>query len=179
MSPLMHNLARLSHAIDTLSEWTGRLVSWLTLLMVLVTFLIVVLRYVFNMGWIAMQESVLYMHAIVFLVGAGYTLERQGHVRVDIFYRDMSPRQRAWIDLLGTLLFLLPTCGFIFWVSWPYVLESWSVVEGSREAGGIPAVFLLKTVILIMAALVLLQGLSEALRSLLILTGHAPRTEEG
>ena len=170
MSSLIRSLARLNRGIDAFSEWTGRVVSWLTVLMVVVTFLIVVLRYAFNMGWIALQESVLYMHAIVFLVGMAYTLKRGGHVRVDIFYRQRSAVAKAVINLLGTWLFLFPTCGFIFWVSWAYVAESWSVLEGSREAGGLPAVFLLKTVILVMAALVMLQGLSETIRSLLVLT---------
>ena len=172
MTPLMHKLARLNGTIDTFSEWTGHAISWLTLFMVIVTFLVVVLRYAFNMGWIAMQESILYMHAVVFLVATAYTLKRDGHVRVDIFYREMRPKARALVNLFGTLLFLFPTCGFIFWVSWRYVAESWAVLEGSREAGGLPGVFLLKTVILVMALQVFLQGVSEALRSILILAGH-------
>ena len=172
MNPLPAYLARLNNSIDSFSEWTGHVVSWLTFLMVVLTFLIVVLRYVFQIGWIAMQESVLYMHGVVFLLGAAYTLRRNGHVRVDIFYREMGPKGQALVNLFGTLLFLFPSCGFIFWVSWDYVLESWFVLEGSREAGGIPGVFLLKTVILLMALLVLLQGLSEVFRSVLVLIDH-------
>ena len=177
MNSLLIKLARLSAAIDSFSDWTGRAISWLTLLMVIVTFLIVVLRYVFHTGWIAMQESVLYMHGIVFLLGAAFTLRRNGHVRVDIFYREMGPKSQALVNLFGTLFFLFPTCGFMFFVSWQYVFESWIVMEASREAGGIPAVFLLKTVILMMAALVLLQGISEALRSVMTLVDQAPGKE--
>jgi TRAP-type mannitol/chloroaromatic compound transport system permease small subunit len=170
---LISHLARTARAIDWLSEWSGRAVSWLTLLMVIATFLVVVLRYLFNIGWIAMQESVLYMHSAVFLLGAAYTLKHQGHVRVDIFYQKMTVQGRAWVDLLGVLLLLLPTFAFIFWVSWDYVASSWSLRETSREAGGIPFVYGLKTLILVMAGLMLLQGIGQALRSLLTLLGHS------
>jgi TRAP-type mannitol/chloroaromatic compound transport system permease small subunit len=157
--------------IDAFSEWTGRTLSWLSLFMVVVTFLVVVLRYAFDLGWIGMQESVTYMHATLFMLGAAYTLRRNGHVRVDIVYQRMSRRGRAWVDLLGTLLLLTPVCVFIAWVGWEYVAESWSVLEGSREAGGIPAVYLLKTLILLMPVLVLLQGLALVLRNALYLAG--------
>ena len=160
-------------AIDAVNEWTGRTVSWLTLFMVLVTFLVVVLRYAFNMGWIAMQESIIYMHAVVFLLGGAYTLKHDGHVRVDIFYRTMPVRRQAVVNLLGTLLLLMPTFGFILWVSWNYVAESWIVLEASREAGGIAGVYLLKSVILVMAVAMLLQGVAEVLRNLLILADPA------
>lgn len=178
MSPVIHTLARLSRAIDTFSEVTGRAIAWLTLLIVLVTFLVVVLRYAFNRGWIAMQESILFMHALVFLGAAAYTLKRDGHVRVDIFYREMGSKARAWVNLLGTLFLLMPTGVFIFWISWEYVSVSWSIREASREAGGLPGVFLLKTLILVMAGLVLLQGVSELLRSILTLAGHGLEEED-
>jgi len=157
-------LRSLVSLLDALIEWIGRAVAWLTLGMVLVTFLVVLLRYVFDLGWIAMQESVTYMHALVFMLGAAYTLKHDGHVRVDIFYRTFSPRTRAWVDLFGVLVLLLPTCGFILWVGWDYVASSWSVSEGSREAGGLPGVFLLKGLILLMPALLILQGIASALR---------------
>ncbi|GAB6042508.1 TRAP transporter small permease subunit [Endothiovibrio diazotrophicus] len=172
MDNLLNGVARVADGIDALSEWSGRAVSWLTLGMVLVTFAIVVLRYVFSLGWIAMQESVLYMHALVFLLGAAFTLRREGHVRVDIFYRKLGPGGRAVVDLAGSLLLLLPVCIFLFWVSWEYVATSWALKEGSREAGGLPGVFLLKSAILVMAALLILQGLSQVLRSLLTLAGR-------
>ena len=173
-------LQRIADRIDSFSDWSGRAISWLTLLMVLTTFVIVVLRYAFNLGWIAMQESVTFMHAAVFMLGAAYTLRHDGHVRVDIFYRGRSRRRRALVDLVGTLLLLLPTCVFVFWVSWDYVAASWSLFEGSREPGGLPGVFLLKTLIPVMAALLVLQGLAIALRSALTLAGirHDAADEE-
>jgi len=167
--------AHLANRIDALNDLIGRSVAWLTLLMVLVMFSVVVLRYVFNTGWIAMQESVTYMHACVFLLGAAYTLRHEGHVRVDIFYRDGSPRFRALVDLLGSLVFLLPLSIYIFWVSWDYVASSWSLLEGSREAGGLPGVYLLKSTMIVMAALILLQGISTIIKSVLSLASPASK----
>ncbi|MGB5278215.1 MAG: TRAP transporter small permease subunit [Gammaproteobacteria bacterium] len=156
----------LINTIERFIDWSGRTVSWLTLFMVLVTFIVVVLRYVFDIGWIALQESITYMHALVFLVGAAWAMQQQAHVRVDIFYSRFSARTRAWIDLLGSLLFLLPVMVFIAWISWAYVVDSWGVLEGSREAGGLPAVFLLKSLILVLAALLILQALVQVARSI-------------
>ncbi len=164
-------LLKIARGLEAVNEWTGRAVSWLALFMVLVTFLVVLLRYVFDLGWIAMQESVTYMHAVLFMAGAAYTLRHQGHVRVDIFYRGFSQRARAWVDLFGSLLLLLPVCVFIFVDSWNYVLSSWSIQEGSREAGGIEGVYLLKTMILVMAVLLIFQGVAAILRSRLLLAG--------
>jgi TRAP-type mannitol/chloroaromatic compound transport system permease small subunit len=165
--------ARVSEAIDTFSNFLGRTVSWLTLFMVITMFSVAVLRYVFNIGWIAMQESIIYMHACVFLLGAAFTLQQDGHVRVDIFYRGASIRYRALVDLLGSLFLLLPVCIFIFWSSWGYVSSSWALSEGSREAGGLPGVYLLKSTILLMAATVSLQGISIILKNLLILSNRS------
>lgn len=163
--------------IDRINDVIGRSISWLTLAMVVVTFLVVVLRYVFSIGWIAMQESVIYLHSMVFMLGAAYTLKQNAHVRVDIFYEKLSSRRRAWIDLLGSMLLLVPFCLFIMVISWNYVGLSWSLLEGSREAGGLPAVFLLKTLIPVMAALVMLQGIAQAMRSILILRGYSADTQ--
>ena len=135
--------------------------------MVVLTFVIVVLRYGFNIGSIALQESVTYLHAMVFLLGAAYTLRRDEHVRVDIFYQRFSERRKALVDVAGTLLFLIPCCFYIFWVSLDYVEASWSIYEGSREAGGLPAVFLLKSLIPLTAALLGLQGLAFGARRFL------------
>lgn len=167
--------------VDGLMEGIGRLVSWLTLGMVLVTFAVVVLRYAFNLGWIAMQESITYLHAAVFMLGAAFTLRHDGHVRVDILYSKLSQRNQALIDLLGVLFLLLPVCLFILWSSWDYVLESWRLREGSRETGGLPGLFLLKTLIPLMAGLLLLQGLASGLRCLLVLGGNpaSSRSEPG
>ncbi len=159
----------LIRSLEGLSEWLGRIVAWLTLAMVLVTLTVVVLRYGLGSGSIALQESVLYMHALVFLLGAGYTLKHDQHVRVDIFYQKMPPRRRAWVDLLGSLLLLLPVCALIFWLSLDFVSASWGMNQGrgeaSPEAGGLPYVYLLKTAIPVAATVLALQGVALAGRS--------------
>jgi TRAP-type mannitol/chloroaromatic compound transport system permease small subunit len=164
-------LKLLADTCESINEWLGRAASWLSLFMVVVTFVIVVLRYAFDLGWIWLQESVTYMHAALFLIGAAYTLKHEGHVRVDIFYSRFSERGKAWVDLFGSLLLLMPVCGFIFVVSWDYVMQSWALHEGSREAGGLDGVYLLKSLILLMAGLLMLQGLAGVIRKLLHLLG--------
>jgi len=145
---------------------TGKSVAWLTLLMVLLTFTVVVLRYGFNLGWIWLQESVTYLHAIVFMVAAAWTLLIDDHVRVDIFYRGRSEQHQAWINLVGTLIFLVPVCIFLLVASWDYVEVAWRVQERSREADGIPFVYLLKTLLLILPVLLLIQAGNLAVRCL-------------
>jgi TRAP-type mannitol/chloroaromatic compound transport system permease small subunit len=145
---------------------------------VLLTFTIVVMRYGFDSGSIAMQEAVSYLHAAVFMLGAAYTLKHDGHVRVDIVYRRLSYRGKALVNLLGTLLLLLPVCLYILASSWEYVAFSWSLREGSQEAGGLDAVYLLKTAIPLMALLLLLQGIAVALHSLLQLLGFEQQSPE-
>lgn len=150
-------------------SFCGKSIAWLTVVMVLLTFTIVVLRYGFNLGWIWLQESVTYLHVAVFTVVAAWALQQDGHVRVDIFYADMSARKRAIVDLTGTLLFLMPFCIFMLVISWPYVSNSWKLLEASREAGGLPLVFLLKSLILVMPALLLGQaciGATDAFKTL-------------
>jgi TRAP-type mannitol/chloroaromatic compound transport system permease small subunit len=142
----------------------GRAVSWLTLLLTLLAFGIVVLRYGFNLGWIWLQESVTYLHALVFMVAAAWALQTDDHVRVDIFYRGRSERYRNWVDLVGTLVLLLPFCLFLLLIGWDYVAASWANREASREAGGLPLVWLLKSLILVLPALLLLQSWCTARR---------------
>jgi TRAP-type mannitol/chloroaromatic compound transport system permease small subunit len=156
---------RLASLLDALSERIGRLVSWLTLGMVLATVTVVVMRYAAGMGLIWLQESINWMHSLVFMLGAAYTLKADEHVRVDVFYRGMSERRKAVINLAGTILFLLPLCAFLVVESWQYVATSWRIAERSREAGGLPMIYLLKTVIPAMAVLLALQGLSMVLRA--------------
>lgn len=170
----MSVVERLCALVDGLNERIGRAVAWTALLMVLVQLVIVVLRYVFGVGFIWLQESVIYLFAAQLMLGAGYTLLRGGHVRIDVFYGRAGRRTRAWIDLLGTLAFLMPMCGLILWVSWPYVVTSWTVFESSRETSGIPAVFLLKTLIIAFGVLVILQGMAVAGRGLMTVMGRAP-----
>ena len=175
MLTIFEPLAKFS---DWLCDWIGRGVAWLTLGMVLVTFAVVILRYFFDIGWIAMQESVLYMHGLVFLLGAAYTLQRDEHVLVDIFYREMSPKRKAVVNLLGNLLLLLPMFGFILWTSWDYVVASWELHETSRDAGGLPWIYLLKTSILVMGALLIVQSLSICLRNLITITTNSRHSNE-
>ncbi|MDZ7686738.1 MAG: TRAP transporter small permease subunit [Gammaproteobacteria bacterium] len=133
--------------------------------MMLVTVIVVVARYGFGQGTIPLQEGVIYMHAIVFMLGIAYTLKTEDHVRVDILYQRFPPRVRGIVDLAGTVLFLFPISFFIFWTSLDYVSLSWRMGEGSAEPGGLPAIYLLKTLIPLMAALLALQGVAEVLRA--------------
>lgn len=158
--------ANLISAIDAFSERTGRIICWLAVTEVLVVVLIVLLRYLFSIGNIGLQESVIYINSALFALGAAYTLKAQGHVRVDFFYNRLGARRQAIVDMLGAVLFLGVTAVFIIWMSWDYVALSWSSLEGSAESSGLPFVFLLKTLIPVLAGLLLLQGVAEFLRSL-------------
>ncbi|MEA3412678.1 MAG: TRAP transporter small permease subunit [Pseudomonadota bacterium] len=169
---MIDTLRKAQRGLDGINAWIGPAIAWFTLATVVVTFLVVVLRYGFDLGWIAMQESVTYLHATVFMVGAAYTLQRDAHVRVDIFYRKFGPRGRAWVDLLGTVLFLFPLCVFLIWSSWDYVRVSWLLQEGSREAGGLPGVYLLKTLIPLMSVLLIVQGLAILAGSLVTIASR-------
>jgi TRAP-type mannitol/chloroaromatic compound transport system permease small subunit len=163
------SLRHLSNIIDRFNSWIGRAAAWAVLAMVIVQFAIVVLRYAFGFGSLWMQESLHYLLAILVLFTAGWTLRSDGHVRVDIFYADETPRAKAKVDLAGALLLLIPFMAAVIWFSWPYASRSWVIMEGSREAGGIPLVFLLKSSIPLFAILLLLQGIAQAGRAALTL----------
>ncbi|WP_416307531.1 TRAP transporter small permease subunit [Neptunicella sp. SCSIO 80796] len=168
-------LVQIQKFIDQFHTRLSQIISWFTLIMVLLTLLIVILRYGFNMGWIAMQESVMYLHAAVFMLGAAYTLQVDQHVRVDVFYRKFSERGKALTNLLGSLLLLMPVNIFILLISWEYVGNSWGLLEGSQEAGGLPLVFILKTFILLFAGSLSLQGIAEIIKSTLVLAAAGER----
>ncbi|MFK8018095.1 MAG: TRAP transporter small permease subunit [Gammaproteobacteria bacterium] len=157
---------RLANLCESVAVRTGQLVAWLTVLMIGATFAVVVLRYFFSLGYIWLQEVGVYLHALVFLLGAAYTLARDEHVRVDIFYRKMSARWQRRVDLIGTAIFLLPTVGVIGWTTWDYVLRAWIDREASRQTGGLPYPFvpLLKTAILVAVILLAIQALAWMLR---------------
>lgn len=157
----MSFLASLQSIIDRFHRQLGKVISWFTIFMAILTFFIVVLRYGFDMGWIALQETVMYLHAAVFMLGAAFTLKEDGHVRVDIFYRNFSPRKQAVVDIFGSLFLLMPICIFILSMSWKYVANSWQLMESSQAAGGLPFVFVLKTLILLFAFTLLLQAIAE------------------
>ena len=158
-------------AVEKFTEVTGRFISWATLTMVILVVLVVITRYFLGLGSIALQESVTYLHCLVFMMGIAFTLKHDGHVRVDIFYRGFSPRCKALVNLIGALLFLIPFCLLIFFTSWDYVLSSWVIRETSAENNGLPFIYLLKTLMLLMPVTLLLQGIAEIIRSGLILSG--------
>ena len=163
------NLLRLGDFIDRLNSAIGRVSAWAILAMALIQFAVIVLR-LFGIGSLWLNESLFYFHVALVLFTAAWTLRHDGHVRVDIFYSAASPRTQAAIDLAGALLLLLPFMLAVTWFSWPYTLRSWSILEGSREAGGLPLVFLLKSAILLFAAQMLLQGVSQVIRAGLALS---------
>ncbi len=171
----MHRIYRL---IDALNEAVGRTIAWATLIMVLVQTLLVVLRYIFaapdllGISTIWWQELIVYLHGLLIMLAAAYTLLHDGHVRVDIFYREATTRQRDWTDLLGSILFLMPVCWIIWWSAAPNVSTAWRMGEGSTETSGIPYKYLLKASVMVCAMLLFLQGLSTALKAGLRLAGH-------
>ena len=162
-------LAAIAERIDRLIAAIGRAVMWLALFVVLGQFAVVLMRYLFAAGSIWLSESIVYAHAAVFLLAAGWTLQANGHVRVDVFYAEASPRSRALVDLLGSLLLLLPFVAVIAFFSLPYAARSWAVFERSREASGLPFVYLLKTLIPLFAVLLGLAGIAQAIRAALVL----------
>ncbi|VEN74403.1 C4-dicarboxylate ABC transporter permease [Candidatus Desulfarcum epimagneticum] len=158
-------LLKIAGKIDAVSEVAGRLVSWLTLILVAVVFGDVVMRYLFNSSFVFIQELEWHLFGVIFLMGASYTLLKDGHVRVDIFYQKMGPRFRDWVNLLGTIFFLLPGCAMIIITSSGFVQSSWSVLECSPDPGGIPCRFLLKSAIPAGFFLLALQGVSLGIKS--------------
>ena len=152
--------------LDWVNRAIGLTVCWLALAMVLLQFAIVILRYLFGISYIFLQEGVLYMHAALFMLGAGYALLVNEHVRVDIFYGQLGARGRALIDVFGGLVLLLPSLLVILWATWPFVERSWFFLEGPLSVGGIPASFLLKSLIPAFCVLLSLQGISLILSSL-------------
>lgn len=175
----MRALAAFVRAVDRLNEHVGRVVAWLTLATVLICAGVVFLRYALSIGFIWMQELYVWTYAVVFMVGAGYTLLHGGHVRVDIFYARMSARRKAVVDLIGTIVFLLPWLAVLLAVALPYVSASWALAEPSSQNGGLPGLFLLKTVILVFGVLLGLQALALIARSLLVLGGDHRFAQSG
>jgi TRAP-type mannitol/chloroaromatic compound transport system permease small subunit len=163
------HFAAIADRIDRLVAAIGRAVMWLSLAVVLLQFAVVVLRYAFGLGSIWLSESVIYAHAALFMLAAAWTLQVNGHVRVDVFYAEASPRAKALVDLLGALLLLLPFMAVILWFALPYVARSWAILERSRETSGLPLVYLLKTLIPLFALLMALQGIAQAIRAALAL----------
>jgi len=168
----MHALKAFVQATDALNEYFGRAVAWLTAGCVLTCFAVVVLRYAFDIGYPWLQELYVWQHATVFMAGAGYTMLHRGHVNVDVLYGQMNARRRAWVDILGTLLFLFPWLAVVAWTSAPFVLSSWGIREASSTAGGMPGVYLLKSLLWVFCAVLFLQGLALIARRAMFLAGH-------
>ena len=162
----MDNTKKTVTLLEQPVELGGRLAAWLSVLLVIVMGLIVVLRYGFSFGSISLQESVIYINTLMVVFGAAYTLKQDGHVRVDVFYGRMTNRRKAMVNVLGTVLLLLPAMAYIAWVSWDYVAASWVVRERSAENSGLPWVYWLKSGILLLCALLLWQGVAELLKAL-------------
>lgn len=173
------SLSALADRIDRLTASIGRGAAWCALFIVLVEVAVVLMRYVLGIGSIWLQESVIYGHAALFMLAAAWTLGVNRHVRVDIFYAAAPPRRKALIDLIGTLVFLFPFCLALLWLSLPYVGRSFAILERSREASGLPLVFVLKALIPLFAGLLALQGIAQLIRAALVLAGDrsAPAAE--
>lgn len=163
-------LSHITRTIDKTNAFIGKTVAYGTLLMALIMFAVVVLRYGFDLGWIAMQESITYLHAAVFLLASAYTYQQNGHVRVDVFYRRYSPKTKHIIDLLGCLFLMLPVAVYIAITCSPYVVQSWQLWESSREPGGLPFIYVLKSLMLIFAIMMILQAISEIIKHILSLS---------
>ncbi len=171
-------LEKLFSGVDRINNALGVVFSWLVGLLILNQFAVVLLRYVFGVGSIKLQESIIYIHAFILMILCAYTLLKDGHVRLDLFYSNRSARAQAALDVFGAAVYLLPLSIFIFFDAMGYVLRSWSVFESSREMSGLPGVFLLKTLILCFAALLFLQGLSMIWRAVRTLVGaDGPKRE--
>ena len=169
----------LCHWIDSLSEWVGRGVAWVTLGLVLVVFIDVVMRYLFNTSFVFTQELEWHLFGFIFLIGASYTLLHDGHVRVDIVYQRLGFKVRAWVNLGGVLLFLIPGCIMVITTSWKFTATSFAMLEGSPDPGGIPFRFILKGCIPVGFTLLLLQGLSLGMHSLMQILGiEEPKEDE-
>lgn len=165
----MNLLLKIAQGINQINLRVGQLISWLTLVLVALVITVVLSRYLLGVGSIAIQESVSYVHAMIFMLGLAFTLQRGGHVRVDIFYREFSPSRQAIVNLIGAVVFLMPFCGLILLASWDYVMASWSIRETSSETGGIAAVYLLKTLMIIMPVTLVLQGIAQVIESIAVL----------
>lgn len=164
-------MEKLAGALERVNDWIGNILCWAALLMLLLQFAIVLLRYVFGYSYIFLDEGVLYFHAALFMLGAGYTFLVNAHVRVDIFYAKASERSQAWIDLFGHFFLLTPALIVLIWFSWPYVRGSWAIWEGPISVGGIPASFLLKSLIPAYCVLLLIQGVAAIFRDIQKLKG--------
>jgi len=167
----MKFLQILAKGIDRLTEWSGTLVSWLTTVMVLIVFYDTVMRYAFKKGNVAIQELEWHIFSVIFLVGAAYALKHDAHVRVDILYTRFNQKTKAWIDLVGTLVFMIPFAVMVIYSTENFIVNSWAVKEVSPDPGGMPARYVLKAMIPLGFLLLILQGISKAIKNLFVVSG--------
>ena len=151
----------IENILNLFPSFLGKISSWLILLMIFLSSMIVVLRYIFEIGVVAMQELLVYSHGMLFLFYAALALKDDAHVRVDIFYRELSVKRKRMINILGNLFFLQPFAWVILIFSFEYVYFSWSINEISPEPGGLPFVYLFKTSLIIFPILLIFQSFSE------------------
>ncbi len=168
----MRSLLAFSALIDALNEKIGAVCNWLVLLACIVSAGNAMVRYAYDTSSNAWLEIQWYMFAVIVMLGASYTMKRNEHVRVDILYMNLSRRGQLWIDILGTLVFLLPTCTILAWLAWPFFMQSFNVYEHSSNAGGLVR-WPIKLVLPVGFALVALQGLSELIKRVAFLNGYA------
>jgi len=186
-----NKLTTIIHWLDTFAEYSGRIVSWLVLLLVMLTLIVAIPRYLLSSEWFlglqllsldweairsvysrnvnALNDSIQYVHAIIFMVGVSYALKCGDHVRIDIVYRNLKPRTRAWVNIIGSLLLFYPMFIFMLVMSWQYVFNAWAIMESSSRPGGLPLVYVLKTFLLIMPIMMMTQGTAILLRNIQVL----------
>lgn len=175
MSPFI----RFADAVDRLTEKTGSAVSWLSGVLVAVVCFDVLTRYLFNYTSTGMAELEWHLFSVLFLIGAGYTLKHQKHVRVDVFYHTMSEKSKAWVNLSGHLFALIPFSVLVIWSSFPFVASSFSLSETSPDPGGLPFRWLIKAMIPAGFSFLILQSLAEVVRQIQILTGNREKETPG
>lgn len=175
----MNYLAKCCHIIDKFSEFTGRAVSWLSLVMVVLVTLDVIMRYLFSMSFVAVRELEWHLFAVIFLLGGGYTLRHNGHVRVDVLYQRLGTRGKAWINIAGCLFFLFPGCFLVISTSIPFVTSSIAMHEMSSDPGGLCCRYLLKLMIPVAFAFIGLQGISLLIRSIMEVSGISSGEDTG
>lgn len=168
----MNIMASIIRAISAVNRLLGNVFAWLSLLMVLICFTVVVQRYALGFTVLWMQDLYVWLNGAMFTAVAGFALLRDDHVRVDIFYRPAKIRTKAIIDLIGVLIFLIPFCWVVYTYTWNYVARSWRIGEASSNVGGMPGLYILKSFLLVFVAVIFLQGIAMALRSILVLRGR-------
>ncbi len=158
--------------IDRLNLWVGKAISWLVVVLVLLIVFDVILRYLFNIGSVANAEMEWHLFGAIILLGLGYAYQQDRHVRVDVFYQRFSPKRKEWVNLIGTLIFLLPFCVVAAYKSWPFVVSSFEIRETSPDPGGLPARYIIKSAIPIGFVLLGLQGIAKMIQSIQVILRH-------